>query len=79
MHKPTWELLDHPSHLIAALACLGSTSYHKKQGLDEESILLAEICLHHLNRTVSRVILVRQALLILHPIVSTRTIQLPEH
>ncbi|KIX96158.1 uncharacterized protein Z520_07936 [Fonsecaea multimorphosa CBS 102226] len=50
MHKPTWDISKSPTHLIAALACLGSTSYHKKRGLDEESSLLAEICFRHLNK-----------------------------
>ncbi|KIW22529.1 uncharacterized protein PV07_12407 [Cladophialophora immunda] len=50
MHKPTWDISKSPTYLIAALACLGSTSYHKKRGLDEETSLLAEICLRHLNK-----------------------------
>ncbi|OAP55258.1 hypothetical protein AYL99_10231 [Fonsecaea erecta] len=50
MHKPTWDISTCPTYLIAALACLGSTSYHKKRGLDEESSLLAEICSRHLNK-----------------------------
>lgn len=52
IHKPTWDIMKCPTYLVAALACLGATSYHKKGGLDDESSLLAEICSRHLNKAV---------------------------
>lgn len=52
IHKPTWDIMKSPTHLIASMACLGSTSYYKEKGLDNVSSLLAEICLRHLNKSV---------------------------
>ncbi|KAF1817166.1 hypothetical protein P152DRAFT_478193 [Eremomyces bilateralis CBS 781.70] len=54
MHQATWNIAKCPTHLIAALACLGSTKYHRKKGLDAESSMLAEICFRHLNEAYAR-------------------------
>lgn len=58
MHRATWDIAKCPTHLISALACLGSTKYHRKKGLDEESSLLAKICFRHLTAAVGHFVLV---------------------
>lgn len=52
MHRATFDIRKCPTYLIAALACLGSTKQNCKKGLDDTSIMLAEICSQHLNDTV---------------------------
>lgn len=52
IHKPTWNIMTTPSCVVAAMACLGSTSDNRVQGHDDTSKLLEEVTMKHLNAMV---------------------------
>lgn len=60
IHRPTWDTSKAPAALVASMACLGSTSYHKQKGSDAVSSLLADLCLRHLREMVCIIFHIRR-------------------